>query len=280
MIIQDELSEPLFMQFGLYVEETTGIKMPPQKRTMLAGRLMRRMRGLQIPTFQEYYDYVFSPQGSRQELGFLIDAVTTNKTDFFREKKHFDLLSQQLLAELVERYGNRLRFWSAPCSRGHEPYTLAMVVAEYALDHPPLDFWVLGSDLSSQVLEVARRAVYPHEAIVPVPMPLRKRYLLRGKDHGDDVVKVIKPLRDRVTFQQMNFMDETYPVKERFHVVFCRNMLIYFQKQVQEQVIRKIAQHMVPGGYLVMGHSETLSGLDVPVRQVSGTLYRLPAAGE
>ncbi len=279
MIIQDELSEPLFNQFGLYVEETTGIKMPPQKRTMLSGRLMRRMRGLQIPTFQEYYDYVFSPEGSRQELGFLIDAVTTNKTDFFRENPHFETLTHKLLPDLVQRYGNRLKLWSAPCSRGHEPYTMAMVMGEYALANPPLDFWILGTDLSSQVLEIARRAVYPHEAINPVPMPLRKRYLLRGNDHGDEVVRVVKPLRDRVTFQRMNFMDDEYPVREKFHVVFCRNMLIYFQKETQEEVIRKIARHIVPGGYLFMGHSETLSGLDVPVRQVSGTLYQLPETG-
>lgn len=276
MVITDTLSDELFEKFGDYVERELGIKMPPAKKTMLTGRLMKRLRHHKISTFKEYYDYVFSEAGKKSELSFLMDVVTTNKTDFYREKEHFQTLIDMIVPEMRARYGERLRFWSAPCSRGHEPYTMAIELAEYALKHRPFDFWILGTDLNSGVLDIGRQGVYPHRAIEPVPFPLRKKYLRRGVVNGDEMVQVVKPLRNRVSWHRMNFMDEKYDVREKFHAVFCRNMLIYFNKETQEAVVNKIARHMVPGGYLFMGHSESLTGLNVVVQQVKGTLYQLP----
>ncbi len=276
MIINDTLSDKLFKRFGEFVESELGIKMPPAKKTMLTGRLMKLLRQLKIPTFQEYYNYVFSEEGREHELSFLMDVVTTNKTDFYREKGHFEVMVQDLVPQIRAEHGNLIKVWSAPCSRGHEPYTIAMELAEYALNHRPFDFWILATDLSTEVLAIGQRGVYPHSAIEPVPMALRKKYLLRGRVNGDEMVQVVRPLRSRVAFHRMNFMDERYSVREKFHIVFCRNMLIYFQKEVQEAVVRKISRHIVPGGYLFTGHSESLNGLDVPVEQVKGTLYRVP----
>ena len=276
MIIDDTLSDKLFNKFAEFVEFELGIKMPNSKKTMLSGRLLKRMRKSGIHTFEEYYQYVFSEEGRKHELSFLMDVVTTNKTDFYRERDHFSTLINTVVPKMREKYGNRLNIWSAPCSRGHEPYTIAIEMAEYALKNNPFDFWILGTDLNSGVLDIGRNAIYPHEAIEPVPMQLRKKYLRRGVIDGSDVVQMVKPLRDRVLFHRMNFMDEQYDIQDKFHVVFCRNMLIYFEKSTQEAVINKIARHMHPGAYLFMGHSETLTGLDIPVKQVKSTLYQLP----
>jgi chemotaxis protein methyltransferase CheR len=276
MVINDELSELLFKKIGQFVQDNTGIRMPPQKRTMLSGRLAKRMRQLGLSTYQEYYDFAFSQQGREQELVHLVNVVTTNKTDFFREAEHFKLLTTKVIPELKTRFRGSFDLWSAPCSRGHEPYTLAMVLADYCKQHRDFDYRILGTDLSSIVLEIAAQATYPHEQIKPVPIQMRQSYLLRNNSDETsekDLVKICKEIRMRMKFQQMNFMDATYNVGQ-FHVVFCRNMLIYFEKNIQQQVIQKISKNLVPGGYLFMGISETLCGLDVPVRQITSSLYQ------
>mgnify|MGYP006139450379 CR=1 FL=1 len=275
MIVDEVLSDQLFKLFASYIQTELGIKMPPAKKTMLSGRLLKRMRHLNIATYKKYYEFVFSAEGRKSELGFLMDAVTTNKTDFYREKEHFRILTEEVVPDLQKVYGNVLRFWSAPCSRGHEPYTMAMELAEYAMQHPPFDFWVLATDLSSGVLDIGGQGIYSEQEIQPVPLTMRRKYMRRGNVLGREVVKIIKPLRDRVSFHRMNFMDEHYGIRDKFHVVFCRNMLIYFEKDVQQAVIRKIADQMHPGGYLFMGSSESLNGLDVPVKQLHGSLYQL-----
>lgn len=275
MIINDALSDYLFNQFASYIQTELGIKMPASKKMMLSGRLMKRMRHLKITSYKAYYEFVFRKEGNKTELSFLMDVVTTNKTDFYREKDHFRILTERVVPELRSEYGNALHFWSAPCSRGHEPYTMAMELAEYAMLHPPFDFWVLATDISGEVLEVGDRGIYSEADIHPVPLDIRRLYMRRGSLKGREMVKMIKPIRDRVTFHRMNFMNDSYSIKEKFHVVFCRNMLIYFEKHIQEAVIHKIAQQMHPGGYLFIGHSESLQGLDVPVKQVHGTLYQL-----
>lgn len=275
------MSEKCFRLLSDFIHTSCGIKMPPSKKTLLEGRLRKRLRTLRMHSFVTYCDYLFSPVGMASESGPMIDLVTTNKTDFFRESAHFDFLVQRVLPEMVESRGigiqNDLAVWSAGCSTGEEPYTLAMVLCEFAEKQTPFRFSVLGTDISSLVLERAVRAIYDHERVLPIPMDLRQKYLLRSKDRTKDLVRMSPELRSRVRFQRLNFMEEDYGVRESISVIFCRNVLIYFDKPTQEKMLNKLCRCLVPGGYLFMGHSETLHGLHVPhVRSIEGitTVYR------
>lgn len=272
------MSDREFGQFSEFIYGQCGIKMPPAKKTMLEARLQKRLRKLGLRSFREYAEFLFSREGSEAELVHMIDVVTTNKTDFFREPSHFDFLVNQALPSLLGRDGSagqrRLRIWSAGCSSGEEPYTLTMVLSEFAAATPGFSFGILATDICTEVLEKARLAIYDEERIEPVPLAMRKKYLLRSKVRNDGLVRIVPELRHLVTFRRLNFMDGDFGLPEPFDIIFCRNVIIYFDKQTQEQLLNKFCRHLVPGGYLFMGHSETLSGLDVPVVQVASTVYR------
>lgn len=271
-----EMPVRLFNELSAYIQKTAGIRMPPEKRIMLQARLQKRMRALGYPSYDAYIKYVFSAEGTRLELQSMIDAVTTNKTDFFREPYHFEYLVDSALPSLIYQFGPRLRFWSAPCSRGHEVYTLAMVLAEYARQRKGFTFQILGSDLSAQAIEVARRGVYPHREIEPVEMNLRKRYLMRSRNAELDQVRIVPELRERTHYRHMNFMDDEYSVGDKFHVIFCRNMLIYFEPPTQEKVVNSLARHLHPGGLLLTGHAESLARISSPFISIEPTVYQLP----
>lgn len=271
-----EMPARLFSELSAYIEKTAGIRMPVEKRVMLQARLQKRMRKLGYERYEQYVAYVFSPEGTRLELQSMIDAVTTNKTDFFREPYHFDYLTNRALPELTAQFGNFLRFWSAPCSKGHEVYTLAMVLREYAETHRGFDFEILGTDLSAHAIEVAKRAVYPHREIEPVAMPLRKKYLMRSKDTQEEEVRIVPDLRNKTQYKHMNFMDDTYSVGEKFHVILCRNMLIYFEPPTQEKVVNRLARHLHPGGIFMTGHAESLGRITTPFVHLEPTIYQLP----
>ncbi|AAR34519.2 protein-glutamate O-methyltransferase [Geobacter sulfurreducens] len=268
-----------FARFSEFIYDTCGIKMPPVKKTMLEARLQKRLRKLGISSFKDYSEYLFSRTGTETELVHLIDVVTTNKTDFFREPAHFDYLVSQALPELMERTGAGLRkplsIWSAGCSSGEEPYTLAMVLSEFS-EQQNISFSILATDICTTVLDKARLAVYDEERIDPVPMSLRRKYLLRGKGEQKGLVRVVPQLRHRITFRRLNFMDGDFGMREPMDIIFCRNVVIYFDKATQERLLNKFYRQLIPGGYLFMGHSETLSGLDVPFVQMASTVYRKP----
>jgi chemotaxis protein methyltransferase CheR len=272
------LSNGDFCRLSEFIHAHCGIKMPPAKRTMLEGRLKKRLHSLGIESFGEYCEYLLSPRGKETECVPMVDVVTTNKTDFFREPAHFDYLTQQALPELVHVRGtgvkSKLNVWSAGCSSGEEPYTLAMVLSEYAEQVVPLNFSVLATDISTRVLDKASRGIYEHERVEPVPPSMRTKYLLRSKNKDNALVRIAPELRSRVRFQRLNFMDDRFDIPERMTVVFCRNVLIYFDKPTQEEVLNRICRHLVPGGYLFTGHSEALHGLNLPLSSVAATIYR------
>lgn len=274
------LSDRMFQRFSAFIQTELGIKMPAAKRTMLQARLQKRLRKLGMANFEDYYEFVFSPEGQRTELPNLIDAVTTNKTDFFRESQHFQYLTVRVLPELMRDFGAGIerpaRFWSAGCSTGEEPYTLAMVLGEFRLHHPRFRFSILGTDISGEVLRTAAAGIYAHDKVAPVPLPLRKRYLLKSRDAKKDLVRVVAELRDLVEFRRVNFMSRDLGIRSVMDVVFCRNVLIYFDRDNQEAILNRICSHLMPGGYLFTGHSETLNGLDVPLVQAASTVYRKP----
>ncbi len=256
----------------------SGINLSAEKKTMLELRLRPRLRVLTMSSYREYCDYLFSGRGQREEIVPLLDAVTTNKTDFFREPGHFEYLTKQAIPEMMKTIGSgrTLLVWSAGCSSGEEPYTLSMVLSEYAVTYPGFRFRVLATDLCTTVLEKASLAVFSAEVAAPVPADLRRKYFLRSRESGSKQMRVVPELRSLVEFRRLNFMDSDYGIKEDADVIFCRNVIIYFDRATQEHILQKLAHQLAPGGYIFLGHSETLSGLDVPLVSVGPSTYRKP----
>ena len=274
-IHEDQLASRDFARLTAFVYSETGIRLGPEKKTMLEGRLRKRLSELQIASYKNYCDYLFGPDGLRDEKIRFIDVVTTNKTDFFREPKHFDYLVQQALPEMTARAGGQpLLLWSAGCSSGEEPYTLAMVLSDYAETHAGFRFRILATDISTKVLELAQLAVYSTDTVEPVPPPMRRKYLLRSREVNADRVRIVPELRRLIEFRRLNFMDSDYGVDERADAIFCRNVIIYFDRPTQENILRKLTNHLKPGGFLFVGHSETLHDMNLPVEALGPALYR------
>lgn len=275
-----ELSRTDFKRLSVFIYSELGIKMPEKKLTMLTSRLGKRLRALSFASFSEYCDFLFTPEGQEKELVHLINAVTTNKTDFFRESHHFEYLTGTTLPELQRcgliSAGRRFKIWSAGCSTGEEPYTLAMVLSEYKESRSTFGFDILATDISMRVLEVARRAIYPLERIEPIPSILRKKYLLKNREKKNPLVRIIPELRSRIGFGCLNFMTEEFGLRQKMDTIFCRNVIIYFDKLTQERLMAKFCRYLNPGGFVFLGHSESLHGYDIPLVQVAPTIYRKP----
>ncbi len=269
-----ELSPADFKQFSEYIYAQFGIKMPEIKRVMLQGRLLKRIRDLKMKSYTEYKKYFFSPEGQRNELYNFLSVVTTNKTDFFREPVHFDFLRNVALPEFLAEGRNRVNVWSAACSSGEEPYTMAVVLSEFAEQHPGFTFSILGSDISQNVLEKAARGVYPEKLVDMIPLDIKRKYFLRSKDRTNPTVRVSPQLQKNFSLKYLNLMDPVYDINVEFDVVFCRNVLIYFDRETQEKVIQKICTKLRKGGYLCIGHSESMSNMDVPLTNVKPTIFK------
>ncbi len=272
------MSDRVFHRLSKFIHSKLGIKVPPVKKTMLEARLRKRLRHLGIRSYDEYCDYLFSPEGLQDELHHMIDVVTTHKTDFFREPVHFDYLAQKALPALLSKDfpggGKRLVVWSAGCSTGEEPYSIAVVLSEVSRKLKRFQFLVLATDVSRQVIETGRTGIYEEEKIEPVPLPLRKKYFLKSRDRSKRLVRVVPGLRAKVIFRQLNFMEDYLDLREPLHIIFCRNVIIYFDRKTQEMIINKILRPLTRGGYVFLGHSETIHGLDVPLVPVAPTIYQ------
>jgi chemotaxis protein methyltransferase CheR len=272
------LSDKEFFRLSRFIHEQFGIHLSSHKKSMLEGRLRKRMRALGMESFQWYCDYLFSGEGMADELPHMVDAVTTNKTDFFREPAHFVYLAERALPELAAELDRADRkqalVWSAACSTGEEPYTLAMVLAEFAARSPGFDFSVLATDISHRVLGKAYAGIYETEKIKPVPMAMRKKYLLRSRDTTQKNVRIVPELREKIVFRRLNLAARQYDIPDTIDVVFCRNVLIYFDAPTQARLIGQFYRHITPGGYLFLGHAETITAMDVPLRCVAPTVYR------
>ncbi len=275
------LSDKTFHLFSEFITAEVGIKMPLSKKTMLQGRLQKRLRLLGLNSFEDYARYVFSPEGKDRELVHMLDLVTTNKTDFFRESTHFDYLAGVAAPELIRAAGagvrQKLMVWSAGCSTGAEPYTLAMVLSDFADKVDRFGFSILGTDICTHALDKAVRAVYREDELAPAPLEMKKRYLLRSRDHNARLVRIVPRLRAMVQFRRLNFMESEFPIEQPADIIFCRNVIIYFDRPTQEAVLKRICGHLKPGGFLFMGHSETLHGLRLPLVQTATSIYRKKA---
>ncbi|WNJ89976.1 protein-glutamate O-methyltransferase [Bosea sp. 685] len=284
----DHLTDRHFAAIVAVIETRVGIKLPQTKRTMVEGRLRKRVRALGLSGLAAYGAHLFEHGGLDGELVQLIDCVTTNKTDFFREPTHFEFLRDVAVPQLAQRQGPgplNLKLWSAACSSGAEAYTAAMVLqdlanADRAKAGKELRFSILGTDISTEVLREARAAIYPRAFVAPVPAPMQQRYLMRSKDSRLDLVRVAPELRRRVRFEHLNLMDDSYPFDRDVDVILCRNVLIYFDKPTQAAVLARLVSHLRPGGYLMLGHSESMAGSGIAgLKSVVPTVYQaFPAA--
>jgi len=274
----DHLTDRHFAAIAQVIEGRVGIKLPHTKRTMVEGRLRKRVRALKLPDLTAYGRHLFERGGLDAELVHLIDCVTTNKTDFFREPAHFEFLRDVAVPQLSRGQGPRstsLKVWSAACSTGAEAYTMAMVLQDLVNAGGALRYSILGTDISTEVLREAKAAIYPRAFVAPVPAQMQQRYLMRAKDPGQGVVRVIPELRRRVHFERLNLMDESYPFDRDVDIIFCRNVLIYFDRPTQQAVISRLISHLRPGGYLMLGHSESMAGSGIPgLRSVVPTVYQ------
>lgn len=275
------LGERDFRVLRQFIETEVGIQVPPAKQVLLESRLRRRLRALGLSRFRDYTEQVLGANRDQTEIVHLIDAITTNKTEFFREPHHFDYLVRAALPRLLRDDavgGTRpLRLWSAACSTGEEPYTLAMVVSELLRGRPQgmaIDWQVLATDISTAVLEHARRAIFDEETAAPIPTALKHRYLLRSRDRQKKLVRIVPELRRRVTFQRLNLLSPRYDLPRPIHIVFCRNVFIYFARTTQMQVLGRFVDLLAPGGLVFLGHSETIHGLTVPLVQIAPTVYQ------
>jgi chemotaxis protein methyltransferase CheR len=273
---QSELSDRDFERLSQFIYTNYGIKLPMNKKIMLQSRLKSRLKENGIATFKEYCDFVLTGKGGEAEIINMIDVVSTNKTDFYREAIHFDFLKQQALPEMVLVQGlNHIKVWSSACSSGEEPYTLTFVLSEFRENHPNFDFSVLGTDISTRILDKARTAIYPQERVDVVPLAEKKKYLLRSKDQENPMIRIVPELRAKTRYARLNLIDDTYSgIPKDFDLLFCRNVLIYFDRPTQEKVINKLCAHLRTGGYFFLGHSESISAMDVPLKQIKPTIFQ------
>jgi len=268
-----QLSEQLFTKYSHLVYQQCGINLHDGKKALLQARLNKRLRLTGFRSYKDYYDFITQSENAEEMVHFL-DAISTNLTYFFRESQHFDLLQQSLLEPLLEekrRLGNRrIRIWSAACSTGEEAYTLAMCVLPGLGDLKQWDFRILATDISTRVLEVCARGVYSAEKLEKVPANLRRLYF-HAHPSGDHEVAPL--LKEVVTVRYLN-LQTPFPFKGLFDFIFCRNVMIYFDKPTQEVLINKISQFLAPGGCLFIGHSESLTGLKHSLTHLKPAVYR------
>lgn len=241
----------------------------------MASRLHKRLKALRLRCFRDYLRYLDRSPGSEAEIVAMIDEITTNKTEFFREQQHFDFLVSEILPNLPRSDWTMLNFWCAGCSTGEEPYSLAMVLAEYF--GSTRNFSIYATDLCTQALWTAWQAVYPDELGKSVAVALRQKYTLRGRRSQAGRFRIVPELRERVTFAYANLIAPDWQVPHAMNVVFCRNVMIYFDLKTRSRIVANFRRHLRPDGHLFIGHAETLNGIDrrLGFVQIRPTVYAL-----
>ena len=272
------ISDADFKRVADFVGREAGIQLPEGKRFLVQGRIGKRLRELKLGSFRDYCAYVFDSEAGQAERRHLVDVITTNKTHFFREPEHFVYLSESVIPRLLKEgdagWRRPLYIWSAGCSTGEEPYTLAMVMSDVQRVERGLRFEILATDISTKVLDKAKRAIYTEDEIESVGMDMRRRYLLRSQEPGRGLVQMAPELRKRVRFGHLNLMDPSKSFSHPLDVIFCRNVMIYFDEQTREALVRRFVRQLAPGGILFVGHSETLQRLAVGLEQMVPAVYR------
>ncbi len=271
---QSTLTDAEFNEVRAIIKEMTGISMSDSKRQLIYRRLSSRMKALNIGTFQEYLTFLKS--GDATEVELFSNAVTTNLTSFFREHHHFDYLANTILPEIVTHKGagnKRLRIWSAGCSTGEEPYSIAITLLEAMPNLPSWDAKLLCTDLDSDVLAKSREGVYPLQSVEKIPAARLQRWFQKGTNERGPIARVRGELQELITFKRLNLMHE-WPMRGKFDVIFCRNVVIYFDKPTQRVLMDRYADMLEDDGYLILGHSESLHNVSDRFALIGKTIYR------
>jgi len=260
------------------VYDYCGINLSTEKKIFIERKLNRRLNALGISSYKEYFKYLYNEDNRENELIYLINEITTNKTDFFREPAHFDLIKQQIIPELFnneyKHEHKHVNVWSAGCSTGEEPYTLAIVFSELQNEYFNLTFNIYASDISTDVLQKAEKGIYKMEDVEDIPYEIKRKYFLRSKDESKNLVKVMPIIRSKVKFFRANLLEGRFDLPCKMDLIFCRNVLIYFDRETQHKVLIMLLNHLVKGGYLFLGHSETIMGIKLPIEKIAPTVYR------
>jgi chemotaxis protein methyltransferase CheR len=274
-----KLTATEFALFRDLIYKVAGISLSDSKRHLVQSRLQKRLRHHNLTQYRQYYDMVASRDSDHPEMIEMVNCITTNKTDFFRERHHFAFVTDTILPEIERRGGpKRLRIWHAGCSTGEEPYTLAIALAEALGPHYDWDVRQLASDIDTQVLAYAERGVYDFDRVDTIPGPLLRKYFLCGRGDKADFVKVKPELKRRIQFRRINLLEENWriPSEARFDILFCRNVVIYFDEPTRQRLFARFAAVLRPGGYMFIGHSESLVGVSNAFESMGQTIYRLP----
>ena len=265
------MDQKVFEQFQKLVYEKSGISLGPQKVALVTARVGKRMRALNLEHYEDYLTIVNHDEKG-DELVQLLDAISTNVTSFYREPAHFDVLTD-LLIEWRKRGQSQFRIWCAASSTGEEPYCLAMTAME-AFQGAGVDLRILATDISTKVLDVARRGAYPASKVESIPKPLLGKYF-HPPTRGGEAVYTVKPeLRRIISFNRLNLSTPPFPMKGPMDAVFCRNVMIYFDNTVRTRLVKEIHRLLRPDGYLMVGHSESLTGINVPFKSMKPAVYK------
>ena len=264
-----------FKELADYIYENYGINLYPNKKTLVKSRLIKRLNALGMRSYKEYCNFVLRKDPEKKEAVEMINRLSTNKTEFFRENDHFEQLTQVLIPTLITNDNlNEINIWSAGCSSGEEPYTIAMVLEDLRTQNNYFKFKVFASDISTQVLKKASKAIYPKNLLEQIPVHFRKKYLLKSKDPTMEVFRIGPATRNNVEFFRYNLLAAKPPFVSKMNIVFCRNTLIYFDRPTQKKVISRLLGCLDEGGYLILGHSESLINMGFNLDQVSASIYR------
>ena len=270
-----ELSNNEFDKLSKFIYDNYGINLPITKKTLLESRLQKHLRELGVTSFKKYIDSICSGTES-EEVVNMINLVSTNKTHFFRESLHFSFLQKEVLPHARPSGKDKFQIWSAASSTGEEVYSIAITLEEFLAKNGQqhINYSILGTDISTDALQAGHNAIYNETQVDGLSLDLKKKYLLKSIDRKERKVRVIKKIRDKVLFKRFNLIQDRYPAPETFDIIFCRNVLIYFDKPTQERVIRSLARCLRIGGYLLLGHSESLMGIDLPLKPRVHTGYQ------
>lgn len=275
---EEHLSDRDFNRFRKLIFDLAGITLSEHKRALVYSRLAKRLRAHGLTQYSDYYDLVSEAEPDSPEVIEFINAITTNKSSFFRESHHFDFLREVVFPEYQQQISSgtrrNIRIWSAGCSNGQEPYTLAMTLFEFFGVSSSIDFNIFASDIDTNVLNRARQGVYNAEQIEDIPDYLLHKYFLKGKGDKQGFAKAGKELQSIIDFQRLNLFDPAWPLKDPLDIIFCRNVIIYFNRDTQRKLITRMTGHLKPGGYLMLGHSESLHGYDSGLEHVRKNVYR------
>ncbi len=272
------LSAEAYRTLVALVYQHSRIRLGPDRQPMLANRLRKRLQALGLASYDDYCEVLRSSQGP-DEIEHLVDLIATNHTGFFREPEHFTMLADLMLPALVPRLvdaGSTLRVWSAAASSGEEPYTLAIVLAEYFGEGTAVEWRVEATDISHRMLAEGARGIYPLDARHALSPELLRRYFQRGVGDHEGTCRVKAGMRERVRFQRVNLFQAEYPLPRDQHVIFCRNVMIYFDPASRASLVEKLTRHLAPGGFLVIGHSESLLGIRHNLEPVRQSVFRQP----